>query len=71
LLATLFHLYRMRGDTARASAVADAIWAEAESARAHLEAAVNRPLPPDVSRPAPPTVARYKVSGYLERLTEH
>lgn len=69
LLATLFHLYRMRGDTARASAVADAIWAEAENARAHLEAAGDRALPPDVSLPAPPTVAPYKLSGYLDRLT--
>jgi DNA-binding CsgD family transcriptional regulator len=69
LLATLFHLYRMRGDTTRASAVADAMWAEAESARAHLEAAGDRPLPPDVSLPAPPAVARAKLSSYLERLT--
>jgi DNA-binding CsgD family transcriptional regulator len=69
LLATLFHLYRMRGDTARASAVADAMWAEAESARAHLEAAGDRSLPPDVSLPAPPAVAPAKLSGYLEKLT--
>jgi DNA-binding CsgD family transcriptional regulator len=69
LLATLFHLYRLRGDTTRASAVADAMWAEAESARAHLEAAGDRSLPPDVALPAPPTVAPAKLSGYLEKLT--
>jgi DNA-binding CsgD family transcriptional regulator len=69
LLATLFHLYRLRGDTTRASAVADAMWAEAESARVHLEAAGDRSLPPDVALPAPPAVAPAKLSSYLEKLT--
>jgi DNA-binding CsgD family transcriptional regulator len=69
LLATLFHLYRLRGDTNRASAVADALWVEADRARAYLEAGGDRPLPPDIFLPVPPTVAPAKLSGYLARLT--
>ena len=68
LLATLFHLYRLRGDAVRASCVADALWAEAEGARAHLEAAGDRPLPPEATLPSPPAVAPAKLSGYLEKL---
>jgi DNA-binding CsgD family transcriptional regulator len=69
LLAALFHLYRMRADNARASGVADALWAEAEGARAHLEAAGDRPLPPEAILPSPPAVAPAKINGYLEKLT--
>lgn len=68
LLATLFHLYRLRGDAVRASCVGDALWAEAEGARAHLEAAGDRPLPPEATLPSPPAVAPAKLSGYLEKL---
>lgn len=43
-LAAVFHLGRMRKDAGRAASAADALWAEAESARSQLEAMGIRPL---------------------------
>src|SRR5690606_39203064 len=43
-IAALYYAYLARRDTGRAKAAADALWAESESARAHLEAMGVRPL---------------------------
>jgi DNA-binding CsgD family transcriptional regulator len=68
MLTALFHLYRMRSDTQRAMAVADAIWAEADSAQKHLASAGDKTLPPEALLPLPPAVAASKLSSYLEKL---
>ncbi len=49
----LFHAYKARKDTERACATANAIWAEAEAARRHLEAMGVRPLSRDAAVPRP------------------
>ncbi|MFO0114292.1 MAG: helix-turn-helix transcriptional regulator [Betaproteobacteria bacterium] len=68
MLTALFHLYRMRGDMPRTMAVADAIWAEAESAQKHLAASGDKTLPPEATLPAPPPVTASKLTSYLEKL---
>ncbi len=68
MLTALFHLYRMRGDTPRAMAVADTIWAEAENAQKHLAAAGDKTLPPEATLPSPPAVAATKLEIYMEKL---
>jgi len=50
----LFHVYRQRADTDRARAVANAIWAEADSVRRGLEFAGDRLLSQDARLPIPP-----------------
>lgn len=52
-MVTLFHAYRMRRDLERARGAANAVWAEAESARQQLEAMGVRPLGRDMSLPRP------------------
>ncbi len=46
-MATLFHACRARGDEPRARHAANALWAEAEGARKHLEAMGDRTLAGD------------------------
>ena len=43
-MASLFHVYRIRRDTDHARSTANAVWAEAESARQQLEAMGVKPL---------------------------
>ena len=50
-MAALFHVYRIRRDGDRARATANAVWAEAESARQQLEAMGVRPLAREHSLP--------------------
>ena len=55
-MAALFHAYRVRGDAERAKATAEALWAEAESARQHLLAMGENPLPREAALPVPKAV---------------
>jgi len=50
-MAALFHVYRIRRDADRARATANAVWAEAESARQQLEAMGVKPLDREHSLP--------------------
>ena len=43
-MVMLFHALRARGDVARARQAANAVWAEAEAGRKHLQAMGERPL---------------------------
>ena len=52
-MAALFQVYRVRRQLDAARQTADALWAEAETARQQLEAMGIRPLPRDVSLPVP------------------
>jgi DNA-binding CsgD family transcriptional regulator len=52
-LALLFHAYKARGDEPRARETANALWAEAETARKQLHALGERPLGPDSAAKAP------------------
>jgi DNA-binding CsgD family transcriptional regulator len=54
-IVALYHAYRARGDTDRAKATAQALWAEAENARQQLQAMGERPFPREVTLPAPET----------------
>jgi len=50
-MVALFHVYRMHRDSERARATAEAVWAEAESARQQLEAMGVKPLAREHSLP--------------------
>jgi DNA-binding CsgD family transcriptional regulator len=52
-MAALYQVYRVRRQLDAARQTADALWAEAETARQQLEAMGIRPLPRDVSLPVP------------------
>ena len=52
-MVMLFHAYRLRKDHTRARQTANAVWAEAESARRELEAMGDRPLAPATLVPLP------------------
>lgn len=52
-MAVLFHGYKARKDPERARQTANALWAEAEAARKHLQAMGERPLESPVVVPAP------------------
>jgi DNA-binding CsgD family transcriptional regulator len=52
-MALLFHAYAARKDLERARKTANALWAEAEAARQHLQAMGERPLGTSRSAPAP------------------
>jgi DNA-binding CsgD family transcriptional regulator len=52
-IASLFHVYRARKQIDEARQTADALWAEAETARQQLEAMGVRPLARDATVPVP------------------
>lgn len=62
-MAALFHVYRSRKQLDRARQTADALWAEAETARQQLEATGVRPLAREFSIPAPGTPALAGATG--------
>ncbi len=68
VMVALFHIYKMRGDVDRAYAIADAIWAEAESIRQQLTALGNHPLPVESRLPEPPEFPKATLNAYLEKL---
>ncbi len=54
-LAAVYHAYRAAGDYERARKSAEALWAEAEASRRHLEAMGERPLFREAVAPKPAT----------------
>jgi len=70
VMAALHYVYKQRHDHERAVGVANAIWAEAEGVRQHLQAMGEKPLYKDASLPAPKVKTGLDVRAYLEKL-EH
>jgi DNA-binding CsgD family transcriptional regulator len=66
-MVALYYAYRQRRDLRRAEAVADAIWAEAETIRLHLQAVGEKILFADAALPEPPQTV-HAVSTYLENI---
>jgi DNA-binding CsgD family transcriptional regulator len=66
-MAVLYYAYRQRRDLQRAEAVANAIWAEAETVRLHLQAVGEKILFADAPMPEPPQAVQ-AVSAYLENI---
>jgi hypothetical protein len=54
-MAALYHAYKGAGDLERARGTAEALWAEAETSRQHLEAMGERPLVRGATPPKPAT----------------
>jgi hypothetical protein len=69
-MAALHYVYKQRHDHERAVGVANAIWAEAEGVRQHLQAMGEKPLYKDASLPAPKVKTGLDVRADLEKL-EH
>jgi DNA-binding CsgD family transcriptional regulator len=67
VMVVLYYAYRQRRDLRRAEAVADAIWAEAETVRLHLQAVGEKILFADATLPEPPQTVQ-AVSAYLENI---
>lgn len=68
VMTSLFYVYRQRQDLERARGAANAIWAEAEGVRQHLQAMGEKPLYKDASLPQPANLAPTELHGYLEKL---
>ena len=68
VIVALFHLYKMRGEVQRATAVANVIWAESEAVRHQLQAAGENNLSGKNSLPEPPVVAVAVLNKYLAKL---
>jgi DNA-binding CsgD family transcriptional regulator len=62
-MVLLFHAYRLRKDLVRARQTANALWAEAESARRELEAMGDRPLGQDSPVPLPDKLAAKPIAA--------
>ena len=68
VMTALFYVYKEHQDIERARGTANAIWAEAESVRQHLQAMGEQPLYKDASLPKPANLAATKLRPYLEKL---
>ena len=68
VMTSLFCVYKERQDLERARGTANAIWAEAEGVRQHLQAMGEKPLYKDASLPQPANLATTELHGYLEKL---
>ena len=68
VMTALFYVYKEQQDTERANGAANAIWAEAESVRQHLQAMGEKPLYKDASLPQPANLTPVELHGYLEKL---
>ncbi len=68
VITSLFCVYKERQDLERARGTANAIWAEAEGVRQHLQAMGEKPLYKDASLPQPANLATTELHGYLEKL---
>ena len=68
VMSSLFYTYKERQDLERARGTANAIWAEAEGVRQHLQAMGEKPLYKDASLPQPAILAPAALHGYLEKL---
>ncbi len=67
-LTALYYAYVVRHDFDRARATANAIYAEADSVRQHLQAMGEKPLYQDATLPQPTVVKKAELRGYLEKL---
>jgi hypothetical protein len=68
VITSLFYVYRERQDLERARGTANAIWAEAEGVRQHLQAMGEKPLYKEASLPQPANPAPTELHRYLEKL---
>ena len=68
VMTSLFYVYMERQDLERARGTANAIWAEAEGVRQHLQAMGEKPLYKEASLPQPANLAPTELHGYLEKL---
>lgn len=68
VMTALFYVYLQRQDADRAIGTANAIMAETESVRQHLQAMGEKPVYKDASLPAPDNVATKNLRGDLEKL---
>ena len=64
----LFHIHKMRGDTARARECANAIWVDAEAARQHLQSIGVKFLTDENQLPNVPKISRIKLNQYFEKI---
>jgi DNA-binding CsgD family transcriptional regulator len=67
-MTALFYVYRERADVDRARRTANAIWAEAEGVRQHLQAMGEKPLYKDAALPKPENLPATGLREYLETL---
>jgi DNA-binding CsgD family transcriptional regulator len=68
VMAALFYVYKSRQDTERARGTANAILAEAEGVRQHLQAMGEKPLYKEASLPKPANLSTPELRLYLEQL---
>ena len=68
VMTALFYVYLQRQDIDRARGTANAIMAEAESVRQHLQAMGEKPMYKDATLPAPDNLATTKLRDYVETL---
>jgi DNA-binding CsgD family transcriptional regulator len=68
LMVALFHIYKQRADWERAAATGNALWAEAEAAREHLQSMGDGTFAVEAKLPAPPRLPRSAVSDYLAKI---
>ena len=68
VMTALFYVYRERQDLERAGGTANAIWAEAEGVRQHLQAMGEKPLYKEASLPQPVKLPTKELHSYLEKL---
>ena len=68
VMTALFYVYLERQDVTRALGTANAIMAETESVRQHLQAMGENPLYKDATLPQPDNLVTTKLRGYLEKL---
>ncbi len=68
VMVALFYVYKERQDLERARGTANAIWAEAEGVRQHLQAMGEKPLYKEASLPQPANLPTTELHTYLEKL---
>ncbi len=69
VIVALFHIYKMRGDVERGTAVANVIWAESEVVRHQLQARGEDSLSVKGHMLEPPVVALIALNKYLQKLS--
>lgn len=67
-MTALFYVYKEGADIERARGTANAIWAEAEGVRQHLQAMGEKPLYKDAALPKPANLPATGLREYLETL---
>lgn len=68
LIVLLFHIYRIRCDVERAAIAANAVWAEAEAVRHHLQAIGDKTLVVDNQLPEPAAQPHTELKRYIEKI---